>query len=204
MKRTFILLLAIFTAFNLYAQKIAVFPVEEYSVPVREGFLEGEKINIVLFDARSLPAKSKVECSSEEVVKTIGNIIEKAYSSAKINILPSDQYYKAAADSVITVRIAINAYQAGFSNALNGTVGSIGGTSAFGISTDGKWHGVTGYNVIIDDKRSEEPKRYTDNFSAEESHSNTLGFTTAKKCLSASFIQATDKLLVFIDGCLLQ
>ena len=204
MKKYLLTAVALLICVCMNAQKIAVFPVEDYSAPAREGFMEGESVNLIVFDARSLPQKSKIECSSEEVIKSLSSIIMKAYPSANINVLPSSQYYKNAADSLITIRIAINAYQAGFSNALNGTVGSIGGALSFGLSTDGKWHGVTGYNVIIDDKRGGEPKRYTDSMSAEEAHSNTMGFTTAKKCLTASFMQATDKMLVFIDSSLLQ
>ena len=180
--------------------KTFVFPVKNYTTPVRHGFLDEQKINLVLFDARSLPKNAKIEYSSEELLKEVSNLIVNTYPNAEINVLPSNMYYKAAKDSIITIRIAINGYHAAFGAEINVGLGSIGGNSSYDFSTRGEWNGVTAYNISIDDKRGTEPLKYKDNVSGTDSAPNMGGYNSARKCLTNSFIQATDKLFSFIDS----
>jgi len=87
---------------------------KEQNVLPRKGFLANEKINLVIFDARTLTSKSKIKCESNVITKNLAQLIKNTYPSAFINILPSENYYQKAQDAIITIKVSIIAYHAAF------------------------------------------------------------------------------------------
>jgi hypothetical protein len=76
---------------NLFAQKLYVWcPKNQIATP-RQGFLEKDTIDLVVFDGRILTPKSKVECTSEETINQLTDFIRRTYPSTTINILKSNQ-----------------------------------------------------------------------------------------------------------------
>ncbi|QEK50345.1 hypothetical protein FYC62_00680 [Pedobacter aquae] len=94
MRKILLIITFILTNGNLFAQKLYVWcPKEQIATP-RQGFLEKDTIDLVVFDGRILTPKLKVECSSEETINKFTDFIRRTYPSATINILNSNQYYK--------------------------------------------------------------------------------------------------------------
>jgi hypothetical protein len=67
---------------NLVGQKLYVWcPKEQIPTP-RQGFLENDTIDLVIFDGRILTEKSKIECTPETTILTLGMYIKQTYPSA--------------------------------------------------------------------------------------------------------------------------
>ena len=187
-----------------YGQKLYVWCPEEQIVKKRKGFLGNQEINLVVFDGRTIPQKSKVECESGNVVEALSNYIKKAYPSAKINFLTDEAYYKKPEINKITIKVAISAYHVGFGADISVGIGSVGGHFSYGIFPKGEWNGLTSYYAQIFDYRNGVDKKSQKEISEIASKPNMWGYKTAKTCLNTTYIQASQTLLFFIDNSLME
>jgi hypothetical protein len=199
MKTKFAMIFLLFIPFNLFAQKLYVWcPKEQIPTP-RQGFLENDTIDLVIFDGRILTEKSKVECTSESTVFQLGDYIKKTYPSAIINHLNSSLYFKDPLKNRITIKVGISAYHAAFGADVKVGIGSVGGNFSYGVFPEGKWNAITAYAVkIYDNRNNSETKRNKDIYKIA-SKPNLGGYITAKNILNTTYIEANQELLFFID-----
>lgn len=187
-----------------FGQKMYVWCQKEQVVPQRKGFLADLKIDLVVFDARTLTASSKIECESDVITSNIAQLIKQTYPSATINILSSDEYYQKAKDGIITIKVSISAYHAAFGANVTVGIGSVGGNFSWGAIPEGKWNAVTGYNVNIYDNRTEDKKKGNHSIGKLASRPNTGGYRTAKNILNSTYLEANQELFSFIDNCFME
>ncbi|HZY80505.1 MAG TPA: hypothetical protein VFE50_13350 [Cyclobacteriaceae bacterium] len=186
---------------NVLSQKLYVWCPNDPEVVARKGLLENEEVNLVIFDGRLLTKNSKIECSDEETVRIIGEFVKKAYPSSKINLIETSEYFKDAISGRITIKVAVAAYHAAFGADLSIGIGSIGEKLTWGVIPEGKWNAATGYYVQIYDYRNEENKlKSVREITRLASKSNLGGYTTAKKILNQTYLEANQDLLFFIDN----
>lgn len=204
MKFKLLLVILILTTGNLFAQKLYVWcPKDQIAAP-RQGFLENDTINLVVFDGRILTPKSKIECTPDEIINKLTGFIKQTYPSTIINVLNSGQYYKDPANNRITVKIGISAYHAAFGADVKVGIGSIGGNFSYGIFPEGKWNAVTAYTVLIYDYRNNSVIKKVKDILKTASRPNIGGFITAKNILNSTFIEANQEMLFFIDETLMK
>lgn len=204
MKSILLALLLFVCSFSpAYAQKLYVFCPEAQEVKARIGFMEGEKLNVVLFDGRQIPNKVKTDCSSEEFKAGLISIIKRSYPSVQVNILPESEYYKKADSGAVTIKLGILAYHAGFGIDVAAGLGTAGGQIGTGLFMKGQWNAVTAYSVKIFDQRVVS-KPFSKEIAKVDSRSNMLGNKSAKQALSTSYTSALQELLFFIDNSLMQ
>jgi len=185
-------------------QKLYIWCPNDQEVKPRVSFLENQEINLIIFDGRSIPNNSKIECQSSDVVVELFNVIKKAYPSAKINLLNDSNYYKKSDAGKITIKIGIAAYQAGFGTDVTVGVGTIGGNFSYGLVAKGQWNGITSYYAQIFNNRNNLAGKYEREIFKVESKSNIWGYKTAKVCLNSAFTEANQELLFFIDKSLME
>jgi hypothetical protein len=161
----------------------------------RTTFLEGQSIDVIVFDGRLMTPKSKIECSSEEVVNEFISILKNTYPSATFNVLPPNEYYSEPNDSVITIKLGISAYHAAFGADVSVGIGQVGGDFSWGLFPSSQWHGLVGLAVTI----NLSGESITKTIAKTNSKSNTAGFKTAKNMLTTSYMQAIQEMLFFID-----
>ncbi len=204
MKIRLLLITLILMNGNLLAQKLYVWcPKEQIATP-RQGFLEKDTIDLVVFDGRILTPKSKIECTPDETIKKLTDFIRQTYPSTTINILNSNQYYKDPVSNRITIKIGISAYHAAFGADVKFGIGSLGGNFSYGIFPEGKWNAITAYAVKIYDYKSATEIKKVKNILKTASRPNTGGYITAKNILNSSFIEANQEMLFFIDETLMK
>ena len=203
-KFSFLLFACLLSHNFILAQKLYVWCPDEQNVKARTGFLEGQQINLVVFDGRTIPPKSKIECESSSVVEALANYIKKAYPSAKINLLGDEAYYKKPEANIITLKVAISAFHAGFGSDISVGIGSVGGSFSYGVFPKGEWNGLTSYYAQVFDNRNGTAKKDQKEIVELASKPNMFGYKTAKTCLNTTYIQANQKLLFFIDGLLME
>lgn len=204
MKIRLLLITLILTTGNLFAQKLYVWcPKEQIATP-RQGFLEKDTIDLVVFDGRILTSKSKVECTPDETINKLTDFIRQTYPSTTINVLNSNQYYKDPVKNRITVKIGISAYHAAFGADVKVGIGSVGGNFSYGVFPEGKWNAVTAYAVKIYDYRNDNEIKKVKDILKTASRPNTGGYITAKNILNSSFIEANQEMLFFIDETLMK
>lgn len=195
MFRYLILLILVSTFYNAFSQKLYIWCPKDIIAAPRTSFLEEEKINLVLFDGRLMTPKSKIECTSEEVIGEFVSLVKATYPNAFINVLPPTEYYSDPADSVITIRIGISAYHAAFGADVSVGIGQVGGEFSWGLFPSSEWHGLVGIAVTIT-KNGQSTSR---SIAKVNSKSNNAGFKTAKNMLTTSYMQAVQEMLFFID-----
>lgn len=188
----------------MFAQKLYVWCPKEQIVTPRQGFLEKDTLDLVVFDGRILTPKSKVECTPEETNYKLTDFIRQTYPSASINILNSNLYYKDPSRNRITIKIGISAYHAAFGADVKVGIGSVGGNFSYAIFPEGKWNAVTAYAVKIYDYRNNTEIKKVKDVLKTASRPNTGGYITAKNILNSSFIEANQELLFFIDETLMK
>jgi len=204
LKCHFLFVVMLLTGCNLFAQKLYVWcPQEQISIP-RQGFLEKESVDLVIFDGRVLTKKSKVECSSENTIRALTEYIKLTYPSAIINVLTSEQYYKDPEVGRITIKIGISAYHAAFGADVKVGIGSVGGNFSYGVFPEGKWNAVTAYSIKIYDYRNNQEKRNTKDICKTASKPNMGGYRTAKSILNLTYMEANQEMLFFIDEILMK
>ena len=186
------------------AQKLYVWCQKEQIPTPRNGFLQEEEIDLVIFDGRTLTSKSKIECESEVIIQNLADYVKVTYPAAKINILKSDQYYDKPKDNTLTIKIAISAYHAAFGANVKVGIGSFGGNFGWGSIPEGKWNAVTGYAVKIYNYTNESKTKYSKEIGKIASKPNMGGYSTAKKILNTTYIDANQELLFFIDDSLME
>lgn len=198
--RTKTLLIAILLiTSNLFAQKLYVWcPKGQIPTP-RQGFLEKDTIDLVVYDGRILTAKSKIECTPENIISQLTEFIKVTYPSAIVNVLNSNLYYEDPVKNRITIKIGISAYHAAFGADVKVGIGSVGGNFSFGVIPEGKWNAITAYAVKIYDYRNSSDLKKTKDIYKIASKPNMGGYTTAKNILNATYIEANQELLFFID-----
>ncbi len=199
MKTKLSLIVLLLITSNLFAQKLYVWcPKEQIPTP-RQGFLENDTLDLVVFDGRILTEKSKVECTSENTIFQLTEFIKMSYPSAVVNILSSSLYYKDPIKNRITIKIGISAYHAAFGADVKVGIGSVGGNFSYGVFPEGKWNAVTAYAVKIYDFRNNSELKKTKEICKIASKSNTGGYITAKNILNTTYIEANQEMLFFID-----
>jgi hypothetical protein len=199
MKTKFVLVFLLFISGNLIAQKLYVWcPKDQIPTP-RQGFLDKDTIDLVIFDGRILTEKSKVECTSENTITQLGDYIKKTYPSAIINQLNSSLYFKDQLKNRITIKIGISAYHAAFGADVKVGIGSVGGNFSYGVFPEGKWNAITAYAVKIYDNRNNSGTKKTKDIYKIASKPNLGGYITAKNILNTTYIEANQELLFFID-----
>lgn len=204
MKIKLILIALIFTTSNLFAQKLYVWcPKEQIPTP-RQGFLEKDTLDLVIFDGRILTPKSKVECTPEETISKLTKFIKQTYPSAIINVLASSQYYKDPSINRVTIKIGISAYHAAFGADVKVGIGSVGGNFSYGVFPEGKWNAITAYAVKLYDYRNNSEIKKVKEIVRTASRPNTGGYITAKNILNSSYIEANQEMLFFIDETLMK
>ncbi|GHV69924.1 hypothetical protein FACS1894199_19200 [Bacteroidia bacterium] len=204
MKIRLLLITLILTTGNLFAQKLYIWcPKEQIATP-RHGFLEKDTIDLVVFDGRILTPKSKVECTPDATINKLTDFIRQTYPSTTINILSSNQYYKAPVSNRITVKIGIAAYHAAFGADIKVGIGSVGGNFSYGIFPEGKWNAITAYAVKIYDNRNDTEIKEVKDILKTASRPNMGGYITAKNILNSSYIEANQEMLFFIDETLMK
>lgn len=204
MKVLFLLISLILTTGSLFAQKLYVWCPKDLIAAPRNGFLENDTIDLVVFDGRILTPKSKVECTPEETINKLTEFIRHTYPSTTINVLNSNQYYKDPAYNRITVKIGISAYHAAFGADVKIGIGSVGGNFSYGFFPEGKWNAVTAYAIKIYNYKNDRDIRKVKDIVKTASRPNTGGYITAKNILNSSFIEANQEMLFFIDETLMK
>ena len=185
-----------------YSQKMYVWAPKKFSPAPRIGFLQGDTIFLSIFDARMITKKNKIESTSEEVIENVHNLIAQSYPSATI-VYDNNLYYKKSSKTAITIKIAISAYHAGFGSDITMGIGSRGGSFSAMVFPKGKWNAMTAYNVRITDNREGRNIEQSKDVSSVDSASNMMGYQSAKKCLTNSYVSATQQLFMFIDSVLM-
>ena len=198
------LIILLLFANNLYAQKLYVWcPKEQIPTP-RQGFLEKEPIDLVVFDGRILTEKSKVECTSENTIFQLTEYIKMSYPSAVVNVLSSSLYYKDPIKNRITIKIGISAFHAAFGADVKVGIGNVGGNFSYGVFPEGKWNAVTAYSLKIYDFRNNSELKKTKDIYKIASKPNMGGYITAKNILNTTYIEANQEMLFFIDESLMK
>ncbi|MEI7502278.1 MAG: hypothetical protein WCJ61_03255 [Paludibacter sp.] len=199
MKTKLAIVILLFISCNFFAQKLYVWcPKEQIPTP-RQGFLEKDTIDLVVFDGRILTKNSLVDCTSENTILNLTNFIKATYPSAIINSLNSNLYYKDPSKNRITIKIGISAYHAAFGADVKIGIGSVGGNFSFGVFPEGKWNAVTAYALKIYDYRNNSEIKKSKDISKTGSKPNLVGYITAKNILNTTYIEANQEMLFFID-----
>jgi hypothetical protein len=204
MKKIILNLLFLFIFVSVSSQKIYVWCPDEQNIKPRFAFLENEQVNLALFDSRIIPKKHKIECESENVLNSIQENIKKAYPNAQINILEESDFHKKSADSIVTIKINVSAYHAGFGKDVDVAIGSIGGDFSYAVIPKGKWNGLTRLNISVYDNRKESKDKYDAEIMEIESKPNLLGYKSAKDCLKVTYSIVIQRTLSFIDNKLME
>ena len=186
------------------AQKLYIWCPEETVVKPRIGFLEKEEVNLVLFDARTIPAKSKVECEASAITQSIISTIRQAYPSTTFAVQPESEYYKPSKSNALTIKIGIASYHAGFGTDVTVGIGSVGGNFTYNLIPKGEWNGLVSYYVQVFDNRGDLSNKFSREISEITSKSNMLGYKTARTCLNTSYNKANQTLLSFIEQSLMR
>ncbi|MCH6202179.1 hypothetical protein MMU07_21560 [Aquiflexum sp. LQ15W] len=204
MKKLLGIITIMFFLYNdLYSQKLYVWCQKEQSITPRNKFLNGEVLDIVVFDGRNIPSKSKVECESDSVVNNLIDLIAETYPSVELNIKENDDYYEKPEDNRITLKISISAFHAAFGADVKFAIGSVGGDFSWGAIPEGKWNALTGYFVSVYDYRNGKNKVEKKDIGKIASRPNTGGFRTAKNILNTTYMEANQELFNFIERVLM-
>jgi len=199
MRTKLIIIALLLITSNLFAQKLYVWcPAEQIPNP-RQGFLEKETIDLVIFDGRLLTKNSKIGCTSEKTIAKLTEYIKHTYPSAVINVLTSDQYYKDPVINRITIKIGISAYHAAFGAEIKGGIGSVGGNFSYAIFPEGKWNALTAYAIKIYDYRNGQEIKKTKDIYKTASKPNIGGYKSAKNILNTTYMEVNQEMLFFID-----
>ncbi|MHC8949608.1 hypothetical protein [Sphingobacterium hungaricum] len=189
-------LVILFIYFNLnyaFCQKLYVSCPENINIPLRNEFLKGDTVKVTLFDGRVIPKKSKVLCSSEEILKSIFQELKETYPNTVFNY-DNSLYSKKNIEGKY-IKIGISAFHAGLgSDAVTGIGFSGGNISTMIIPTE-TWNGSTTFIVELYNG----DKSIKKTFSNLSSQSNLWGYKSAKKALNQSYIKTFQNLLFFID-----
>ena len=205
MKYTLIvLILYLLTSFShLSGQKLYVWCPSEQTIVPRNGFLKNDTIDLVFFDGRVLNEKSRIECTSENVINHLQNFLYDCYPSAVFNSLSTNSYFDEPNTNRITIKIGISAYHAAFGADIKLGIGSVGGDFSFMVFPKGKSNGLTAYFIKIYDYRCSREIQKSKEISKITSKSNIWGYKTAIDCLAKTYSDATQEMLFFIDNTLM-
>ena len=195
-----IILVILQIPFSAFAQKLYVWSPDAASPNQRPLFESTDTVDIVIFDGRTIPEKSKIEFSSDELIEYITSDLQHTYDGATFNILPKSKYYKGVVDNHVTIKLGIAAYQAGFGTDVDIAIGSVGGNFSYGISTKGKWNAITSFYVRVYDRRNGANVEQDKEFVSRVEKPNLGGYVTAKKCLKESYAEASSKMYFIIDS----
>ncbi len=195
-----IILVILQVPFSAFAQKLYVWSPDAVNPIQRPLFESTDTVDIVIFDGRTIPQKSKIEFSSDELIECITSDLQHTYEGATFNILPKAKYYKEVADNHVTIKLGITAYQAGFGADVDVAIGSVGGSFSYGIATKGSWNAITSFYVRVYDRRNGTNVEQEKEFVSRVEKPNLGGYKTAKKCLKESYAEVSSKMYFFIDS----
>jgi hypothetical protein len=197
--KTLLIIVLLLTTSSLFAQKLYIWCPEDQIPTPRQGFLEKDTIDLVVFDGRILTAKSRIECTPENTISQLTEFIKMSYPSAIVNVTNTNLYYKDPLNNRITIKIGISAYHAAFGADVKIGIGSVGGNFSYGIFPEGKWNAITAYAVKLYDYRNNSDLKKTKDIYKIASKPNMGGYKTAKNILNTTYIEANQELLFFID-----
>lgn len=204
MKRRLLSMLIILIPAFVCAQKLYVWKPKKQQVSVRPFYQKTDTIDVIIFDGRIINEKSKVECTSEEVINEFQDIFRQAYSNATLIIHNSKDYYKKAYPNHLTIKVGIAAYHAGFGSDIQVGIGSVGGSFSYGFFPKGKWNALTSLYVRAFDKRDGNDNKVQKEISHTASKSNMYGYSSAKSALNETYLQATAEMLLTIDNAMME
>jgi hypothetical protein len=190
-----ILLILLSIGYATKAQKIYVWCPENYQVRPRVELKKNDSIDIVFFDGRSIPPKNKIECSSEQIIKTLFTQLKTVYPSAILVLKPESEYYKKSINGKILIKIGIAAYHAGFGTDISSGIGMIGGHFSNIVVPKGQWNAITAYYVQINIGQKNTIKE----ISNVASKPNMWGYKSARSALNETYNKSNQELLFFID-----
>ena len=185
---------------NTFAQKLYVWAPENEIPSPRPLFQKSDTIHLSIFDGRTLTKKSRIKCTSEELVNDIANFIKLAYPNANIKVMPPQSYYEEAKENVITIKIGISAYHAAFGADIKVGIGSVGGKFSYGILGEGKWNALTAFYVRVYDYREGNRIIKETAIAKDASKPNMGGYRTAKNILNTTYLNVNTEMLFFIDS----
>lgn len=186
MRSIYILFISLLVSFSCFAKKQYVFE-PKYQVNNTSSF--SDTIYISISDDRVFTDKVKEKFTSEQLIDTIFNIVNKAFPNCVI-LRESDSETNV---NKITFRIHIETYQVEFNRKIKAQDLVITPLITGGSS---RWVGTTDYKVeILERDRNNQEKTNTISFHGEDSGKNWKGTSSAKKVLSNAFKQATDALI---------
>lgn len=205
MKKLLLSILFLITVANaVFAQKLYVWEPKPQSVSQRPFYTESDTIDVVMYDGRIFSKKSKIECTSEELIESIYDVLKQAYGKATICLMNSSEYNKKPLPGHVTIKIGIAAYGAGFGTDVSVGIGSVGGSFSYGVFPKGKWNAVTSFLVRVYDKRNGQVRSSEKSISHTDSKSNMLGYSSAKKALNNTYMSSISELLLAIDNGLME
>ena len=176
MKTIILLIFSFLCAYNSEAQKMYIWCPNELNPSINTELLQGVEVNIIINDSRLLTSKVKNKCTSDELTKSVFDLIEDSYPNAKIKEVKSKK--EKTKDCAILIEVKITAYYATFTSPM--------------------WYAQTDFSVAIYDYRSEELNEYSKDIHKEKKFFNAGGFATAKNNLNKTYIEANIELLDFI------
>ncbi len=181
MKKSFVYfcIFWMFSGFPVLAQKQYIWKPRNYVPVIHSNVLNGDTVYLSFEDKRIIPSNSKVSCSSEELIDFIRSQVQIAYPKTVFlnddnRLLNINQHDK------IVINIEIRNYSAIFSSMT--------------------WTGSTTFETSVYQKLSGVEFGHKKESSYYSYEGNFLGFKTAKKCLSQSYVAAFEDMCSFIDG----
>ncbi|RPE05509.1 hypothetical protein EGT74_24300 [Chitinophaga lutea] len=199
------LLMAFLLTFSVSsAQKTYAWCADEIRTKPRIGFLQGDTIDVVIFDGRNLEALKRNGCEEGQLAKNLQRAISQTYPQAVFNILTSEKYPLDAAPDRITIKVGIVGYHAAYGTDITTGFGTFGGNFSYGVFPSSSWNAITAYSLKVYDKRNGTDLKKTKDISKTESTGESFGFKSAKKILDKSFTAANQELFFFIDECFMK
>lgn len=188
---------------HLPAQKLYVWCPAEQTILPRKGFLANDTINLVVFDGRVISEKSRIECSSDQVIDHLQKFMINSYPSSTFVIKSSETYFTKPESKRITIKIGISAYHAAFGTDVRSGIGGVGGDLSLLVFAEGKWNAITAYSIKIYDYREDKEDKISKDISKTSSKSNIWGYKSAIDCLAKTYSEAIQEMLFFIDDTLM-
>jgi hypothetical protein len=164
----------------------------------RRGLTLSADLNVTIFDGRVSPSQS------ESLKSVLFDQLKEAYPDVKVTKLSDDSYYKDPMPHAVTIKIAIEAYNADFGSKVTAGIGTIGGVLVTGIVPEGTWNGLSALFVSIYDYRNERELKRTATISKLVSKSNMFGYATADTALREAYESTVRDLLFFTDDALIK
>ena len=177
---TFLLfvVMGIISLSTLAQKKQYVWAPKEYIPSKKPNIMNKDTVYISISDNRGIPSKSRIKYTGEQLVDLVGSIIKQAYTNTCF-IFNNDNYAEECIDNSLNIKIGISQYGATFS--------------------PGVWTADCEFEVYFCLRLNGINYDATNTSAFEDVAGNSLGYTTAKRCLNNVFVASTNKMLNIID-----